>query len=244
MKRKYLIGIIVIVGAMIFFRQRSLNTISKPELDTNSTLRAQVKIPPAENSETQQQSFQESNPVTPEQPEVVAAAFTEQLKQMNKCFNFQFNFTGQVIEPTADHIISLLRPFVGEGVINMEDWTQRDLQKSDGSMIRVRTEMDYEDETNPVRRVQLYKLNKQGMPLLQQIDPQQSTNPTETFIESLTANTKPVTFESGNRIYYQDGEELVFVEQNGRLNSFTFAKGDRTFTCSMTNSSRSHCQCM
>lgn len=245
MQKRYLVGIFVIIGLMFLLRDRSRNTSIKSESDTNSTLRAQIKVPPSIGNEYPvNPSSSPQGPPTQEQVDDINATFTEQIKLISKCFNFQFNTVNPVIEPTAENIINLLGPFVGEGVIKMEDWSQRDLKHADGSMIRIRTEMDYEDEANPVRRVQLFKLNNQGMPLLQNIDPQQSINPTETFIESLQGDAQPTSFESGNRIYYQDGEELVFVEQSGRLNSFSFAKGDKTFTCSMINSNRGNCQCM
>lgn len=245
MQKKYIFGILFVVLSMFFLRRYTMTSIPKNEPDTNSTLEAQVKVTsPQETSANESGQVVKSENKKPESTATIATSFTEQIRIMNKCFDYQFNLGGPVVEPTADNVINMLRPYVGEGVIKMEDWTQQDFKNADGSTIRIRTEMEYDDESNPVRRVQLYKLNAQGMPIMQTIDPHQAVNPTDTYLATLQGDAKPVEFESGNRIYYQDGEELVYVEQNGQLNSFSFSKGERTVSCSMISSGRTNCQCM
>lgn len=252
MRQKYLWGIVITVVIMVVLNQlhkRSLNQSTvdmDPTTKPNSTESVSLNPQPSNlnNQGTDDDKLANLSESDPKDTETVQLAFANHLKLMGRCLNYDFKLPSDHIAPTVEQVHEVLRPLVGESVLQMEDWTQQDLRRSDGAIIRVRTEMDYEDEANPVKRVQLYLLNAEGLPLLQNLDPQQTTNPSDSYIESLKMGAVAVRQEAGKRNYYQDNEELVLVEQDGQLTSFSFSKGDKIFSCSQTNTAQSRCQCM
>jgi hypothetical protein len=148
------------------------------------------------------------------------------------------------MEPSFDNLSASLKPALGEVVVRMDDWTQQDFKADDGSLRRIRTEVEYQDTGNPVKRVQFYKINAQGMPELQTLNPDQATDPSDDFISSLKGDGQVTIEEKGGRVYYQEGEELVLVERGGKVQSFSLTKGDKTFSCTETDATTSNCQCL
>jgi hypothetical protein len=126
----------------------------------------------------------------------------------------------------------------------MDDWAQQDFKTEDGSLRRIRTEVEYQETGNPIKRAQFYKINAQGMPELQTLNPDQATDPSDDFISSLKGDGQVTIEEKGGRIYYQEGEELVMVERGGKVQSFSITKGDKTFSCTETDATTSNCQCL
>lgn len=184
-------------------------------------------------------------PQNPEGVEQVQKKFSEHLKEIGQCLQFKNAVDSEKIDPTFDNLIVSLRPALGEVVVQMDDWTQRDLRSADGELIRIRTETDFQNATGrPVKRVQLYKLNGQNNPELQNLDPEKSVNPEDSYIDTLSAGASTFLEEKGGRAYYQEGEELVIIERNGKVESISLSKGSKTVSCSGLDSLKSSCQCL
>jgi hypothetical protein len=184
------------------------------------------------------------------------ASYEEQL-QINKKFSIQLIAIGQClgiknaidsdsIDPTFDNLAVSLSPVFGEIVVQMDDWTRHELKNSSGEQWRIRTEVNYENRTTnaPTKYVQLYKLNTQGMPELQPIDPELSVNPTDSYVDSLKSGFDTILDEKGGRAYYQEGEEIVMIERDGKLDSVSITRDGKTINCSGLDSLKSSCQCL
>ncbi len=184
-------------------------------------------------------------PAKPEENQQVYKNFSEHLKTIGTCLEIKNSVDSDKVDPTFDNLVVSLRPALGEVVVQMDDWTQRDLRNNDGERKRLRTEINYQSNDNqPVKRLQIYKLNEQGMPELQTADPEQSVNPTDAYIDSLRTGFETSLEEKGGRAYYQEGEELVMIERNGKLESISLSKGGKTVSCSGLDSLKSNCQCL
>ena len=175
----------------------------------------------------------------------VNKTFANHIRQMGQCLGVAASSSSfDKIEPTFDNLVVSLQPTLGEVVVKMDDWAQLDVRSPNGDMKRIRTEVEYQDNNNPIKRAQLYKLNEQGMPELQQLNPEQSVDPTDEYLESLRGDATTVNDEKGGRAYYAEGEEMVLVERNGKIQSFSLTKGEKTFSCTETDMTSSNCQCL
>lgn len=185
-------------------------------------------------------------PAKPEDSQQVYKLFSEHLKAMGTCLEIKNSIDSDAVDPTFDNLVVSLRPALGEIVVQMDDWTQRDLRNTEGDRKRIRTEVSYQDggTNSPTKRVQLYNVNDQGMPELQSIDPEQSVNPTDAFIDSLKTGFETSLEEKGGRAYYQEGEEIVMIERNGKLESVSISRNGKTASCSGLDSLKSVCQCL
>jgi hypothetical protein len=257
MRKDFLFAIIATVLAMVgyFYYDRSeqnkLSEIEKQkfeqDLEQKQFESSQISSSlSADQTAAQAGSAAETEPAKPEDAERVFQQFSEHLKTIGTCLEIKNAVDSEKIDPNFDNLIVSLRPALGEVVVQMDDWTQRDLRNNQGERKRLRTETNYEDGgiSSPTRRVQLYQLNEQNMPELQNIDPEQSVNPSEDYIESLKGGFETTIEEKGGRAYYQEGEELVFIERNGKLESVSLSRNGKTISCTGLDSVKSNCQCL
>ncbi|MFN3455401.1 MAG: hypothetical protein ACK41T_10620 [Pseudobdellovibrio sp.] len=169
--------------------------------------------------------------------------FTEHLKMIGECLHIQNSQQEQKTQPTYDNLIISLRSALGDVVVQMDDWTQLDLQNRDGSKKRIRTEVNYDNPSAPVKYVQFYSINEQGLPELQPIDKEKAKNPTDEYINYLRADSSLIFDKRGSRAYFSSGESLAVVERSGYLESVILSKENKSIKCSDLNNANSQCVC-
>lgn len=174
----------------------------------------------------------------------ISKNFAEHLKTIGTCLKINPAIDNPTIEPTYDNLLISLRPAIGELVVQMDDWTQMDLQSPDGSRKRIRTEVNYENPNAPVKFVQLYNINDQGFPEMQQVDAEKARNPSDDYINYLRGGADLMLNERGSRVYFQEGEEIVLVERSGVIESFSLSKNGKTVSCTGLDAINSNCQCV
>lgn len=255
MRKDFLIGIVATLLAMglYYYFDHSSDVISA-DTDEQSEkaldqIQAQSSVPAQSGSADQTLASAQAaigEPANPEDLQTVNKQFAEHLKTIGTCLEIKNSVDSDKVDPTFDNLVVSLRPVLGEVVVQMDDWSQRDLKNSLGERKRIRTEVNYQDAgiSSPIKRVQLYKLNQQGMPEMQPVDPEQSVNPTDAYIESLVGDFQTSLEEKGGRAYYQEGEEIIMIERNGKLESISLTKGGKTVSCSGLDSVSSSCQCL
>lgn len=253
MQKKYLLAILgtLFLMAIFFFKDHSENSVSTTEFSEALGTKAASKSPLDESKIVEKQAA-ESKSLKDRATQVVNEAqiaeiqvrFSNHLKQMGICLGIQVSGEAEKVSPTLENLTAGLRPALGEAVVTMDDWSQQDLKYADGSLKRVRTETEYPDNANPIRRVQLYKINDQGMPEMQTLNPNQANDPSDEYLLSIKGDGEEVISEKGSRSYYQEGEELVLVEKSGKVQSFSLSRGEKTFSCTEIDATTSNCQCL
>lgn len=169
--------------------------------------------------------------------------FAAHLKTISQCLQIKNNTDYDQVDPTFDNLIVSLKPAMGDVTVFTDDWAQTDLQYADGTLKRIRVEVGYDDPGNPTKYVQVYKLNEQNIPEMENLDPQQATNPTDEYVESMKTGANTLLHEKGGRAYFPGGEEMIVIERNGKLESFTMTKNNKTISCNTMTSAASNCQC-
>ncbi|MFZ3228812.1 MAG: hypothetical protein WA160_01310 [Pseudobdellovibrio sp.] len=253
MRFKYFLAIaatLIIMGAL-FYKDRPVNPLQTAEENEDVSLNADAMAAnskPDHVIEKQNSDLKnikdKSQAVIDEQTLEIQKSFSDHLKQMGTCLGTQSAVIADKSEPTFESLSSSLKTTLGEVVVKMDDWTQQDFKVEDGTVRRIRTEIEYSDSGNPVKRAQFYKINAQGMPEMQALNPEQATDPSDDFLSSLRGDGQVTLEEKGARVYYQEGEELVLVERSGKIQSFSLTKGDKTFSCTETDATTSNCQCL
>lgn len=253
MKKRYLLAIVATISIMAIFFWKDHEPI-KVVKDEDTDQEQSAKLDTAKKSEeviTKQlvdsQNLKDKASVaatTKDQIEEVQKSFSNHLKLLGQCLGVSNQVDQDKVDPQFDNLVVSLKPAFGDVLVKMDDWTQWDVQANDGSMKRIRTETEYLENNIPTKRAQLYKLNEQGMPELQRLADDLATNPTDDYLETLRAGGKTLVDEKASRAYYSEGEELVVVERNGKIQSFSMSKGDKTFSCNDTDATTSNCQCL
>ncbi len=253
MQIRYLVTIAITLAVMVLFFWQDHSDLRDSAVDADSTNEVARLDTEKKSEEVIKKQLLDSDAIkekateSPNSAEYVAdvnKAFSTHIKLMGQCLGVTPSVNSEVVEPTFDNLVVSLQPTLGDVVVKMDDWAQLDVRSPNGELKRIRTEVEYQDNNNPIKRAQLYKMNDQGMPELQELNPEQSVDPSDEYLESLRGDFSTTNEEKGGRVYYSEGEELVLVERNGKIQSFSLSKGDKTFSCTETDSSTSNCQCL
>lgn len=256
MRKDFLLGIFVTVLAMMYFYHQNEKTfepepLSKRTVKTKSVSDSDL---PLNKNLLKGESKMQTVDATPSNKAPAAQTdfdkerseinFALHLKTLGNCLKIDNAIESDRIEPTYENLIVSLKPVLGDIVVQMDDWTQLDMQMPDGKTKRIRTEVNYDEPNRPTKYVQLYFINAQGMPEMQTLDKELAKNPTDGFIESLKEGSSFLTNERGSRAYFQEGEETVIVERNNRIQSFTLSRNNQTVSCVDLDTASSTCECL
>lgn len=169
--------------------------------------------------------------------------FSHRLKEISQCLQLNNIVDDDLNDPTFDNLMASLKPALGDMVVLTDDWTQIDVQFSDGVVKKIRTEINYDDPSDPTKYLQVYRMNAEGFPEMETIDEKQALNPTREYLASLVAGSDTIFEEKGGRAYFQNGEELAIVERNGFLDAISMNVKSKTVSCTNLMTKEASCQC-
>jgi hypothetical protein len=175
--------------------------------------------------------------------DTVLKNFATHMSEVQKCLHLTAMNVGAQAEPTSDTLLSLLKPSLGEPVVQIDDWSQFDLTDKSGTKKRVRVDYDYPDGVTPNRRLSSYTLNSYGALEIDNLTSDQTDNPNEAYIESLKEGAQVTSDERASRVYFSQGEEVAFSLRNGKLDSFNISKSEYSITCTAVSDENSKCSC-
>lgn len=186
--------------------------------------------------------------VAPEQQapaisETVLRNFATHMKEVQKCLHLSSVNVGEQAEPTPDSLLGMLRPALGESVVQIDDWSQFDITDKTGTKKRIRVDYDYPDGVTPNRRLSSYTLNSYGALEIDNLTSDQTDNPNEAYVESLKEGAQVMTEERAARVYFAQGEEVAFTIKNGKLDSFNISRSEYSINCSGLSEEGSKCSC-
>ncbi len=250
---KFFIGATVITLALFYyFRQPTTNKHfkkNKIESEADLDMPANPQLRPKAESITSQTAVALKGlrasqlDQNPSDKETVYRQFSNHLKSIGQCLKLNVAPQTELVDPTYDNLLVTLRPMLGEVVVQMEDWSQIDLVTADGQKKRLRTEMNYDNPQMPVKTVQMFQLNDVGGTDVIPLDEEKALNPSEEYLQFLSAGMTSVFDEKSSRAFFQEGEEVVIVERGGRIESLSITKNGQTVSCTGLNVTASNCQC-
>lgn len=246
--KKILIGIIVLVLGLLLGKAIFFSSPSEPASESTDNAEqeemAEPGVPKGEStSEPTAQPPAETSSQAEVDPAMVQAQFVEALKSLGTCLDVKNVVDSDQKEPTLDNLVASVRNEIGDPVIRSEDWSNTLLVLPNGEQRRIRLEMEYDADDHVVKRLKYYKLENDNLVPLP-LENESSVDPQDSFIASLESEGKVATREKGSRMYFQNGEEVVFVEKNDRLADVEINRNGRTFKCVGLDSGRSTCSCL
>lgn len=170
--------------------------------------------------------------------------FSQKLRDLGSCLDTQNNVPGDELEPNLQVLIDSVRGEWGEFVISTEDWMQVEMETPEGEKRRLRVEMDFDNETQVQRKLKFMNVGKDGQTTPIPMADDQAVEPSDSLIASLEAGNKILTKEKFERIYFQNGEEIVAKQKDGFLTEVEVNKGPKSFKCLKVNEDVANCQCV
>lgn len=189
-------------------------------------------------------------PVTPApapagvSPERLSQMFTQALRDVGTCLGMK-TAVADGSEPTLDTWMVGVRGETGEPVIQTEDWSTTHLDMANGEKRAIKIEMDYGADERVVRRLKYFKLDAAGNPgEAIPLSREQTEDPTDTFIASLEGDGQVSGSEKLQRIYFQNGEEIIVTEKNGHVSEIEMNRNGKSFRCQKMDAAEGVCRCI
>lgn len=246
-------GAILVVMAFLFFNNKK--TEKKLSLDDHDeqaettdakpkeNLPAEVKVPALSQDSTLPEKVVNESREDDLREQQLRSRFAGHLRNLGRCLGLSAGSSQESAPLDPDTVISALRPSLGDTVLQMNDWAQTEFVDRDSTRKRVRVDFDYIDNSNYSRRLSMYQINEYGMPEIVELTPDQSNNPNQGYIDSISEGMPITSRESAARVYFNHGEEFVFSIRNGRLQNMSVTRGERTFNCYNLDQESSNCSC-
>jgi hypothetical protein len=212
-------------------------------LESESATAAKPVQLPAAAVTSSDRTFAAPAPQNPVVNEAILRNFANHMKEVEKCLHLSSVNSGPQAEPTPDNLLAMLRPTLGESVVQIDDWSQFDITDKSGTKKRIRVDYDYPDGVTPNRRLSSYTLNSYGALEIDNLTSDQTDNPNEAYIESLKEGAQVLTEERAARVYFAQGEEVAFAIKNGKLDSFNISRSEYSINCSGLSEENSRCSC-
>lgn len=176
-------------------------------------------------------------------PQKIRKYFADSIRNMNQCLEFKATYSEEFAEPTLANLEESIRNEIGEVSVRTEDWSNTIVRLSSGEERRIRIETDLTGDSSVVRRLRYYSVNKDGLPVAIKLPKEQTEDPSEALVASLTGEGTLISEESSKRAYFQTGEELIYLERNGKVSEYELTKGTKTFKCMALEGEKASCKC-
>jgi hypothetical protein len=169
--------------------------------------------------------------------------FGQSMKQMAACVGLNTSGVGgERLDPSFESLLTTVKSDLGDPILRSEDWMTWNMRAS-GEERRIRIETDYSDSDQASRHLLYFKLGKDGQPTLIPLPNEQTKDPSESFIASLQKDGEVYEEEKGERAYFENGQEMVLTEKNGKIDDLEFSNGSKTFRCAGILTSSPSCKC-
>lgn len=246
----YLLGVIIAVMALYFFNKSKLQKVVS-DIDDETIEDVIIGEDQSEpiNNIIVSETGTVSAPITEvkvinQLSDEVLRRFGLSLAEIQKCLVLPEKLNlGNLVNPSVESLLSVVRPQFGEVIVHLDDWEQFDFLDKSNLKKRVRVDIDYPDGINPTRRLSMYTVNSYGSLEIDNLTNDQADNPNISYIESLKEGVQLLNEEKSSRMYFHQGEELAYTLKNGVLDTFSINRADRAINCSNMSNENSRCSC-
>lgn len=165
-------------------------------------------------------------------------------REMATCLNMEMNEFSSNQQMSYETFHKVISPDLGDVVTTSTEWTSTDIQMANGEVRRIHVEYGPDVDGPPKRTLKYYSIAKNGAQKEISLSNDQTYNPTDTFIAGLEADGKTVGMSLARKIFYQNGDDLLLVERNGKILSFELPHDGATYTCNNFDSiAKMTCRC-
>jgi hypothetical protein len=171
-------------------------------------------------------------------------AYQQNLLQMAECLNMKVGVLDPQAEINFDYFNSVISADLGDIVAEAEEWSAVDIRTNSGEVRRIYIENSTSGEPDPQRTLKYYSIGTGGEHKELPLSKDQMSSPSDSLIASLEKDGDVIGRSVSRRIFYQNGDDLLLVERNGKIYSFQLPHDGKTFSCTGADSSSTmKCQC-
>lgn len=162
------------------------------------------------------------------------------LNMINKCLDIKNSIDSANLEPSVESILASVQNDLGEAVIRSEDWSSVEVELSNGQKKMIKVETSYEND-DLVRSLKYFQMTNEGLIPID-LPKEQTMDPSPTLLASLEGEGRVTKKEKSERIFFQNGEEILYTELNSKVDFIEMTKGGKTLRCKDLMKSPCVCQ--
>lgn len=240
------IAIVAVVGTLTYCHFRS----STPEVPAVNPEEI-GSLPPPEASEAPKAAVPPPTegtspsflPTQMEDPQLFTS-LQKMVAEMNDCIGTQAKFDENQ-DFNVDMLNNMVMPFLGEIVMTTNEWATSDIQTPSGEIRRIYLEYHTDIMSDTATALKYYSLGPSGEQKELPLSEEQMNDPSETLIASLEADGSLLGRSRSQRMFYQNGGNVLIVERNGKLYSMDVPLNGKRFRCDgMDAAATLKCQCL
>lgn len=244
--RNFLVIIALAVGLYFIFKPSELpkqvDLTATPETQEVLAVKETQEIKNAETTPVAEKTTASVSDAASESNEALARSnMTFMLNKLSECTEIKNSASDANAEPTLQTVLDSVQSDLGEPVIRSEDWNSTEVLLNDGSRRIIRMETVYEDD-DIVKKLKYYQVGEQGLTPLE-LTREQSINPNDSFLASLEKEGEVINREKSERVFFQNGEEVMFVEKNGKILNSEIIRAGKSLKCGEFGQQSFRCQC-
>jgi hypothetical protein len=162
---------------------------------------------------------------------------------MGECLDIEVTAPSSQDDLAVTGLSKIVKATFGE-VLNVQDkWTVVDYKTKYGEIRRVYVEYSTDRTNSLARKVQHYTMLVTGKVRDLRLDKELNDNPTDEEIQKLSADGTVVATAKSSQVNFANGDEIDYVEKNGKVYSFVASHLGKYYRCSDTDSEKMACSC-
>ncbi len=170
-------------------------------------------------------------------------AWAKNAPVMGECLGIEVTAPSSQDDLAVTGLSKIVRATFGE-VLNVQDkWTVVDYKTKYGEIRRVYVEYSTDRTNSLARKVQHYTMLVTGKVRDIHLDKELTDNPTDEEIQKLSADGTVVATAKSSQVNFANGDEIDYVEKNGKVHSFVASHLGKYFRCSDADSEKMACSC-
>ncbi|WII70611.1 hypothetical protein QJS83_09090 [Bdellovibrio sp. 22V] len=171
-------------------------------------------------------------------------AYKKNLGAMAKCLNMEMAELDPQSEIGFDSLNKAISPDLGDIVAQHVEWTTTDIRTKAGEVRRIYLESRGGVGQEERRFLKYFAYTPSGEQKEISLSQEQMTGPTDALIASLEADGEIFGRAEARRIAYENGDDLLLVEKNGKIFSFDLSHDEKRFFCQGADvAATMNCEC-
>jgi len=164
------------------------------------------------------------------------------IKNMGECLQIPIS-TPNGLVANIESFLLVLQPALGPQ--NIKDKSMLWLLKGqNGQQKKLILTLALDEEGKPVKQLDFFSMDKDGVEVKIELDPEKTKNPTDEYLNSFLKDVEVLQkLKTSVAEFIGGGAVLQFEEHDGEMISFEMTKDKNTFRCDSLKSPES-CQCV
>lgn len=176
-------------------------------------------------------------------PTEAEKSFTQILDDLDECFGIKSPEPTAAAKVSIDTLLGQLQSDWGQPVRIEDRWMSWHLRNREGRERRLRLEVTENDEGRTTRELHYYAVDREGLPIPLELDPEKSLNPSDETLNQMLREGDVFFKERAGVVQFSGNERIDFVNIDGTLAEIEVVKGDSIFRC-VNLKAREACSCV